>query len=107
MSTKGASEAIADLCHLPQLHYPAEPSCGQRCALMPVTIREGSVESMSGDQMMNNAHPDTQRLQQLNRMYRTISRCHHHLIRAEDEQMLAQSFCDVMVEEGGYRMAWV
>ncbi len=40
-------------------------------------------------------------------MYRTISRCNHHLIRAEDEQILAQNFCTVMVEEGGYRMAWV
>lgn len=56
---------------------------------------------------MTNAHPRTQRLQRLNRMYRTISRCNHHMIRAESEQMLAQSFCSVMVEEGSYRMAWV
>jgi PAS domain S-box-containing protein len=57
--------------------------------------------------MMNNANSDTQRLQQVNRMYRTISHCDHHLIRAEDEDTLAQNFCSVMVEEGGYRMAWV
>ncbi len=57
--------------------------------------------------MMTDANPDTLRLQQLNRMYRTISSCHHHLVRAEDEQTLAQRFCSVMVEEGGYRMAWV
>lgn len=58
-------------------------------------------------QMTTNAHPSTERLQQLNRMYRTISRCNRYMIRAEDEQTLAQDFCSVMVEEGRYRMAWV
>ena len=57
--------------------------------------------------MMDNAHSDTQRLQQVNRMYRTIIHCNHHMIRAEEEDTLAQGFCSVMVEEGGYRMAWV
>ena len=57
--------------------------------------------------MTTNAHPSTERLQQLNRMYRTISRCNRYMIRAEDEKTLAQDFCSVMVEEGGYRMAWV
>ena len=57
--------------------------------------------------MTTNGHPSTERLQQLNRMYRTISRCNRYMIRAEDEKTLAQDFCSVMVEEGGYRMAWV
>ena len=48
-----------------------------------------------------------QRLKRLNRTYRTISRCTHHLIRARDEKTLAQDLCATMVEEGGYRMAWV
>ena len=48
-----------------------------------------------------------QRLKRLNRTYRTISRCNHHLIHARDEKNLAQDLCDTMVEEGGYRMAWV
>src|SRR3569623_847450 len=48
-----------------------------------------------------------QRLKRLNRTYRTISRCTHHLIRARNEKALAQDLCDTMVEEGGYRMAWV
>jgi putative nucleotidyltransferase with HDIG domain len=57
--------------------------------------------------MMTDTDPSTQRLRQLNRMYRTISRCNHYMIRAEGEQMLAQDFCLVMVEEGSYRMVWV
>lgn len=57
--------------------------------------------------MMTDAHTGPQRVQRLNRMYRTISRCNHYLIRAEDEQTLAQNFCSVMVVEGGFRMAWV
>jgi len=40
-------------------------------------------------------------------MFRTISLCGHHMIRAEDEQTLAQAICTVMVKDGGYRMAWV
>jgi len=55
--------------------------------------------------MTTPAQSVSERLRQLNRMFRTISLCGHHMIRAEDEQTLAQAICTVMVKDGGYRMA--
>lgn len=46
-------------------------------------------------------------IEKLNRLYRTISRGNQALVRASDEASLAQSMCDVLVEYGGYRTAWV
>jgi putative nucleotidyltransferase with HDIG domain len=46
-------------------------------------------------------------LERLNRMYRTITTCNHHLIHAEDEEALARKLCETMIELGEYRMAWV
>lgn len=63
--------------------------------------------AIQGYLIVTDLHATKQRLQRLNRMYGTIRRCNHHMIRAQDEQSLAQNFCATMVEQGGYRMAWV
>ena len=41
------------------------------------------------------------------RAWETISACHEVLIRAEDETKLIQRICEIIVEQGGYRMAWL
>jgi PAS domain S-box-containing protein len=46
-------------------------------------------------------------LQRLNRALRTLSECNQAMVRALDEAELVQSVCRILVEEGGYRMAWV
>jgi len=46
-------------------------------------------------------------LQRTNRMLRTISLCNQELVRATHETELLQRICDVMVENGGYRLAWI
>ena len=43
----------------------------------------------------------------LNRSLRTISECNQALVRARDESELVQEICRILVEEGGYRLAWV
>ncbi|MNQ15388.1 Cyclic di-GMP phosphodiesterase Gmr [compost metagenome] len=43
----------------------------------------------------------------LNRALRTLSGCNRALLRAEDETTLLQDICQVIVEQAGYRMAWV
>ncbi|SFO97601.1 bifunctional diguanylate cyclase/phosphodiesterase [Pseudomonas borbori] len=43
----------------------------------------------------------------LNRALRTLSGCNRALLRAEDEATLLQEICQVIVEQAGYRMAWV
>jgi len=46
-------------------------------------------------------------LQAALRSGRTLSACNEALLRAQDESQLLQEICRVVVETGGYRMAWV
>ena len=46
-------------------------------------------------------------LRRLNRAHRTISGCLQVLIRSSDEAELLTKVCRIVVEAGGYRMAWV
>jgi len=46
-------------------------------------------------------------LQRLTRTLRTLSRAKQALIRASDERTLYRDMCRVIVETGGYRMAWI
>ncbi len=46
-------------------------------------------------------------LRRTDRALRTISDCHQALVRATTEPVLLSEICRVIVEQGGYRMAWV
>jgi len=46
-------------------------------------------------------------LERTNRVLRTLSRCNGVLIHAEDETQLLCDICQAIIEEGGYRLAWV
>jgi HD-GYP domain-containing protein (c-di-GMP phosphodiesterase class II)/HAMP domain-containing protein len=46
-------------------------------------------------------------LLQLNRALRVLSQCNQALIRATSESALLNDICRILVELGGYRMAWV
>jgi len=46
-------------------------------------------------------------LQRLNRALRTLSRGNETLVRAESEEQLVRDICKVLVEVGGFRLAWV
>ena len=46
-------------------------------------------------------------LQRLNRTLRTLTKCNEALIRAENESDLLNNICRIIVEYGGYRLAWV
>ncbi|HEY9663961.1 MAG TPA: PAS domain-containing protein, partial [Allocoleopsis sp.] len=48
-----------------------------------------------------------QRLNRLNRSLRMISECNQELVRATDEATLLQNICQIIVEFGGYRAAWI
>lgn len=52
---------------------------------------------------------DRQELAQrrLNRALRLLSACNQTLVHATDEQKLLEDVCRLVVESGGYRMAWV
>ncbi|NIU07356.1 MAG: hypothetical protein GWN81_00465, partial [Phycisphaerae bacterium] len=42
-----------------------------------------------------------------NRSLKMLSACNHAMIHAENEASLLNSICRIIVEEGGYRLAWV
>ena len=46
-------------------------------------------------------------LRRINRTLRMLSECNQVLVRATDETDLLQAICRLVVEVGGYRMAWV
>ena len=46
-------------------------------------------------------------LRRLNRTLRTLSRANEALVHAASEAGLLSEMCQVMVDTGGYRMAWV
>lgn len=49
----------------------------------------------------------TNDLQKLNRALMTISEANQVAIKAVDEKKLLKDVCDVLIKNGGYRMAWV
>jgi signal transduction histidine kinase len=48
-----------------------------------------------------------ERLKAANRTLRTINRCNEALVRATQEIELVRGICQILVEDGGMRMAWV
>ena len=46
-------------------------------------------------------------LRRVNRALRTVSDCNQAMVRAPDEVTLLTDICRLLVERGGYRMAWV
>jgi signal transduction histidine kinase len=46
-------------------------------------------------------------LGRLNRILQTLYQCNHALVHATDENQLFQAVCEILVEVGGLRLAWV
>jgi GAF domain-containing protein len=46
-------------------------------------------------------------LGRLNRILQTLYQCNHALVHASNENELFQSVCQILVEVGGLRLAWV
>ncbi|BBI98605.1 hypothetical protein FGKAn22_02980 [Ferrigenium kumadai] len=46
-------------------------------------------------------------LRHANRALKTLSACNHTLVHSDSEAQLLQNMCRVIVEEGGYPLAWV
>lgn len=56
---------------------------------------------------LDRARRSESALQRVNRAYRVLSDCNQTLIRAKDEATLLRDVCRVIVERGGYSLAWV
>ena len=49
----------------------------------------------------------TAELRKTNRLLRMISACNQALVGIDDEKELVQAICQLILDEGGFRMAWV
>ncbi len=70
--------------------------------------REGRVEgaiSLALD--ITDRRRSEESLWKVNRALKMLSECNHALVRAENEEDLLYNICRIIVEEGGYRLAWV
>ncbi len=92
----------------------------QRPRVFTVTCRDGTkkhvffrpVQLRTGEHLMTleditDRKRAEEELQRLNRALRTVSECNQALVRAQDEASLAADVCRILVEQGGYRMAWI
>lgn len=59
------------------------------------------VSDISDRMHMENA------MMRMNRELRAVTKCHHILLRAQDEKALLDDVCRIICEDAGYRMAWV
>ncbi len=72
-------------------------------------VRRGGDEMSQGLQVPvdGSARATEAALRRVNRALRTISACNQALVRATDESQLLYETCRILVEVGGYRLAWV
>ncbi len=74
----------------------------------PVFNREGNVERVVGiARNITERKRASLQLMRLNRSLKLLSSCNAALNRMTDEKALLQEVCDLAVNLGGYRMAWV
>ena len=43
----------------------------------------------------------------LNRLYRVLSHCNQAIARTQNREVLLQKVCDIAIEHGGFKMAWI
>jgi HD-GYP domain-containing protein (c-di-GMP phosphodiesterase class II) len=88
------------------LHYPEEGRW-RELTLSPIADRHashGMVHLLRDVTPRKHAEED---LKRLNRVLRAITASNQTLIHASDEDSLLRDICAIVVEKGGYRMAWV
>ncbi len=74
-----------------------------------VALREQAQKALqeANDMLAVRVRERTAQLQQVNRALNVLIECNRTLLRARDEQTLLDEICRVVVEYGGYFLAWV
>lgn len=64
-----------------------------------------SLKPLKHDEFMHISHE--KELLQLNRLYATLSQINHAIVRIQKKDMLLQEICEIAINYGEFRMAWV
>ena len=81
-----------------------------RCAngrLVNVGVASRLIELHENKKVVLAILRDLTELQRVNRALLALSRCNQELVRTTRESELLEQICDIIVKNGGYRMAWV
>lgn len=84
-------------------------------SVLPVRVNATAMTDANGRFVMSRsvvydmtAPRHAERVQaRLNRALRLLSRCNMALVHSSDENALLQAICRLVVDDGGYRMAWI
>lgn len=76
---------------------------------MDITKRKHAEEEIQRekDSLESQVRDRTRELEKSIRLYRMLSQCNQALVGTLKEEELTQKICEIIVEDGGYRMAWV
>jgi len=88
------------------LHYPEEARW-RELTLSPIYHRRTHHGMVHVLRDVTGRKLAEEELKRLNRAMRAITASNQTLIHARDEDTLLQDVCNIVVEKGGYRMAWV
>jgi PAS domain S-box-containing protein len=98
---------IAHQCDAPRQWHLAELDLLDKLSVQ-IAIHIQQVEAYEKSQRELEQHQLTQKqLQKTNRDLRMISLCNEALVHSKEEKTLLQTICQLIVEVGGYRLAWV
>lgn len=73
----------------------------------PVRHPDGSLSKMAMIQDVTARKEMEESLRRTTRALKTLSACDHALVHATEETAFLQEICRIIVEVGGYRLAWV
>jgi PAS domain S-box-containing protein/putative nucleotidyltransferase with HDIG domain len=77
-------------------------------SLSPIKDSDGSTVGVSAiARDITEKKQGERMLHKVNRTLKTLSNCNQTLIHATDEMQLLNDVCRVIVDDGGYRLAWV
>jgi|AMFO01.1.fsa_nt_gi PAS domain S-box len=76
--------------------------------LRPVCDATGRCTGVAGSLTVPGDHPSPEgSAARLDHLYRTLSEVNQAIVRAEQPETLMTEICRILVEHGGFRMAWV
>lgn len=104
---RDTGKAVEDVRHA--IVWPDDRTVCLSINASPLTDANGGFTGIVAGIKDISAAVETERalLQRQNRAYKVLSLCNETLIRAADETSLLEEVCRIIVNDGGYRLAWV